>query len=101
MMEKLPRFWGTLCALCVVGNLASCTAQPVVQTQINPITIPSEYQSCPVLPLPPDPDDPFVTQADVALWATEITAVAEECKYDLDTVMRIIQDYNEVAKSPR
>jgi len=80
--------------------LSACTGQngPLVQTHIAEITIPPQNRSCPQLPLAPDPDDPEITQRDVAIHLVSLTQMAEHCKRDLRTTISIIDDFNQTAK---
>lgn len=84
----------------VLSILAACASQnapPIIQTQINEISVPPAQENCPRLPTPPDPDDPETTQRDIALYITELVAVAEHCRSDLYTLNRIIREYNALA----
>lgn len=105
MTVTLPRFSATRSALCATALslflLVGCGEKPspvTVQTQVAEITVPAAQQSCPGLPTAPDPDDPRTTQRDVALYITELVAVAEHCRDDLVTINRIIADFNERAR---
>lgn len=102
-MALLPQFSKTRSALFASVTslfvLAGCATPDnlQIQTQVNQITIPAAQKQCPAIPVPPDPDDPNTTQRDIALYITELTQVAEHCKYDLITINKIITDYNELA----
>lgn len=80
--------------------LSGCGTTPRLQTltNINTIDIPAAQKSCPEIPTPPDPDDPNTTQRTVALYIAELVRVAEHCKRDLDTINRIIAEYNALAE---
>ena len=103
-MVQLPQFSATRCALFAsvisIFFLAGCgqPEPPIIQTRVEPISVPADQQSCPSIPIAPDPDDPNTTQRDIALYLTELTQVAEHCKYDLDTLNDIIERYNALAE---
>ena len=103
-MVTLPRFSVTRCALfgIVLSVLVACgedTRSPIIQTQINEISVPPAQEQCPRLPIPPDPDDPATTQRDIALYIAELVGVAEHCRADLYALNRIIREYNKLAKN--
>jgi hypothetical protein len=96
-MPLLPPFFKTLYALCGISLLVACSpGEPtvLVQSRIEPISIPAGLESCPAIPTPPDPDNPSTTQRDVAIYLVELVAVAEQCKLDLRTLNRVIADFN-------
>lgn len=101
-MVTLPRFSATRFALfgIALSVLVACgedTRSPIIQTQLNEISVPPAQQNCPRLPTPPDPDDPETTQRDIALYIAELVDVAEHCRSDLYTLNRIIREYNALA----
>ena len=101
-MVPLPQFSATRSVLfgAALSVLVACsedTRTPIIQTQINKISVPPAQENCPRLPPPPDPDDPNATQRDVALYVTELVDVAEHCRSDLYTLNRIIREYNDLA----
>jgi len=105
MMAQSPRFLVKLSALCVgISLLSGCsglfgaTPDPVVRTEVAEVNIPPANRSCPANPTPPDPDDPNVTQRDVAVYIIDLQRVAEECRRDLRTTVQIIDDYNSTAR---
>ena len=104
MTVSWPRSSKKFCvpfAISVLG-LAACTSpdSPIlVQPQLNEIVVPSDQQSCPDIPLPPDPDDPNTTQAVFGLYMADLIEVVQHCKLDLDTLNLLIREYNESVRA--
>ena len=106
-MELSPRYLVKLCALCVgISLLSSCSdffekePEIVVRTQVTEVNIPSANQTCPVINREniPDPDDPNITQRDVAVFTVDAVRIAEHCHRDLRTTIQIIDDHNKTAR---
>lgn len=99
MVQSL-RSWVTLFALCATVSLAACErpdAPPVIQTRVAEVDIPPQNRTCPTIPVAPDPDDPNVTQRDIAVYIIELNQIAEHCKRDLNTTVDIVDDFNQTA----
>jgi len=106
-MELSPRYLVKLCALCAgISILSSCSdffekePEIVVQTQVTEVNIPLANRSCPTINREdiPDPDDPNITQRDVAVLTVDAIRVAEHCHRDLMTTIKIIDDHNKTAR---
>ena len=100
-MGLLHQFSKILCVLCVSAtlSLSACTAatKPIVQTQIAQVEIPAKNRTCPGVPPLPDPDQPETSQRDVSVWTVDAVKVIEKCRSNLNTVVNIVDDFNQTA----
>ena len=92
-----------MCLFLAVILVSACTSKEIVLDTV-PVAVPDHVKSCPIIDRKrdiPDPSDPNVTQLDVAVSFAEIVGIADDCRIKLDSVVDIIDDFNENEKSPR